>query len=166
MLLLWRVKPLPLHLPNMHAENLITSPHLPALTSTHRVSHELRSHPNTYISIGPLYRIFLSHPTQSEEASHAPYHRRTRLLPTRGNLFVEGNQTIDGASSVSEPKARSHETIPPIPKDAQRITARPGSGVSPLCKNCCRPFSSMDRELWGWWSEETFGMCELFHLEW
>ena len=34
MLLLWRVKPLPLHLPNMHAEKSITSPHLPALTSS------------------------------------------------------------------------------------------------------------------------------------
>jgi hypothetical protein len=105
------------------------SPHthpLSQLTMSENIQIHKRSH-----------RHLTSHPTQSLEASHAPYHRPTRLLPTRVPTYLlRAIKLTAELPRYRSPKHGSHETNSPIPKDAQGITARPGSGVSPLCKNC------------------------------
>ena len=142
-------------------------PHSPSLPT-----HDVRKHPNTRVfppasrlasdAIGTGFRCPLPSSRDNPDSSLEGY-----LL-----YLLRAIKLTAELPRYRSPKHGSHETNPPIPKDAQGITARPGSGVSPLCKNYCRPFFqghgtwAVTSDLWGRWSEETFDMWELFHLEW
>ena len=85
----------------MHAEIWTTSPRL------HTSSHNSRSSitPKYIHKYRPLYTIPLLHPTRSEKTSHAPtIAPRDSSLQGHSTSFVEGNQTGNGASSVTGPE--------------------------------------------------------------
>lgn len=113
--------------------------YIPAL-----ITHGLRSRPNTYISIAPC----IPFPSCIRRDRKRP---RTPLPSPHATLPYKGTQlhllrVIKRATELR--RCRGQSTVqrigPPTLKDArtaQGITARPGSGVSPLRRNRCQLLS-------------------------